>query len=100
MTYPTLRCFDPDKECFVYTDSSQFHCGGSLIQFHDALDDSGKPTGEKNPCAVAYHSRSFIDAESKYSSRRGLKHVIWAAARRFSMSVARLLANDQVTIAP
>ena len=53
MTYPTLRCFDPKKECFVYTDSSQFHCGGCLIQFHDELDDSGKPTGQKNPCAVA-----------------------------------------------
>ena len=69
MTYPTLRCFDPHKECFVYTDSSQFHCGGCLIQFYDELDDDGKPTGKKTPCAVAYHSRSFIPAETKYSSQ-------------------------------
>ena len=69
MTYPTLRCFNPDKECFVYTDSSQFHCGGCLIQFYDELDEAGRPTGKKNPCAVAYHSRSFIPAETKYSSQ-------------------------------
>eukprot|EP01048_Picozoa_sp_COSAG05_P002436 COSAG05_NODE_100_length_19386_cov_396.467154_10_plen_169_part_00 len=47
MTYPTLRCFDPRKECFVYTDSSQFHCGGCLIQFYDEIDDDGKPTGRR-----------------------------------------------------
>ena len=69
VTYPTLRCFDPHKECFVYTDSSQFHCGGCLIQFYDELDDDDKPTGKKTPCAVAYHSRSFIPAETKYSSQ-------------------------------
>lgn len=69
MTYPTLRCFNPDLPIYVYSDSSQHHCGGALIQFYDDTDEYGKPNGKKIPAAVAYHSRSFIPAESKYSSQ-------------------------------
>ena len=34
MTYPVLRCFDKDLPVVIYTDASQFHCGGAAVQFY------------------------------------------------------------------
>ena len=65
MTYPTLRCFNPDLPVTVYTDASQFHCGGAAVQFYSDPDDPKKMV----PACIAYHSRSFNEAESKYSSQ-------------------------------
>lgn len=65
MTYPVLRCFNQDLPVVVYSDSSQYHCGGAAVQFYPDPDDSTKQV----PCVIAYHSRTFNDAESKYSSQ-------------------------------
>lgn len=65
MTYPALRCFNKDLPVTVYTDASQFHCGGAAVQFYPDPDDPNTQV----PVVIAYHSRSFNEAESKYSSQ-------------------------------
>ena len=65
MTYPVLRCFDKDLPVVIYTDASQFHCGGAAVQFYPDPGGSDKEV----PAIIAYHSRTFNEAESKYSSQ-------------------------------
>jgi len=55
-TAPVLLHFNPEKESFVETDSSDFALGGVLSQ----KDDEGK----LHP--VAFHSRKLMPAEINY----------------------------------
>jgi hypothetical protein len=58
MTTPVLHLFDPDLPCTVETDASKYALGAVLSQ-------PGKD-GRLHP--VAFHSRKFIAAETRYST--------------------------------
>jgi len=53
---PILKHFDPEKQCVVETDASDFALGGVLSQQHELLHP------------VAFHSRKFTPAEINYDT--------------------------------
>ena len=65
--------FDTSKECFLYTDCSDYACGAVLSQ----LDDQG------NDVVIAYYSQSVSGAERRYSVYQKEALAILKAFRHF-----------------
>ena len=75
---PVLRCSDPTRPFFLYTDASDVALGAVLAQ----KDDDG------NDYPIAYISRGLNDAETRYTvTERECLAIVWAT-RKFHEYVA------------